>query len=96
MDKTSQDFTETLGVLISEFKEVKKYLLEYTSNTYKVYSTEEVLQILGVSKKTLSDYRNKGKIAFSQEGLKIFYTQDDIDDFLKAGYKPRFKTKLNN
>ena len=93
MEIKSQELSETLDVLLSEIKEVKKYLLENASHMYKVYSTEEVLQVLGISKKTLSDYRHKGKIGFSQEGLKIFYTQDDIEEFLKAGYKSPFKTR---
>jgi len=45
-------------------------------------TNRDAVDLLGVSKNTLQRYRNDGKIAFSQEGQKIWYRKSDIEDML--------------
>ena len=44
--------------------------------------TPEVCNQLHISKRTLESYREKGYLAFSRIGGKVFYSQADIDDTL--------------
>lgn len=47
-------------------------------------TNEEVLKMLRISRNTLAAYRKQGRIRFSQIGPKIFYSKEDIDQFLSA------------
>lgn len=53
-------------------------------------TTEEVSKLLKVSKRTLQNYRDEGKLGFSQIGSKIYYKSSDIDAFLDNHYNPTF------
>lgn len=53
-------------------------------------TTEEVSKLLKVSKRTLQNYRDEGKLGFSQIGSKIYYRSSDIDAFLEEHYNPTF------
>lgn len=55
-----------------------------------VYTNQEVLNLLQVDPKTLKWYRDNGKLAFSQERSKFFYTAEDIKAFLSNGYHETF------
>ena len=43
------------------------------------YNTEEVMQILRVSRNTLLNYRKKGILCSSQPGKRVLYSSDDIN-----------------
>ena len=45
---------------------------------------------LGISRRTLQDYRDKGKIPFYRLDGKILYDEDDIEKFLSGTYRPKF------
>ena len=51
---------------------------------------DEVSKILHISRRTLQDYRNSGKIPYYQFGGKILYEESDIERILKNGYKKEF------
>lgn len=53
-------------------------------------TTEDVSKLLKVSKRTLQNYRDEGKLGFSQVGSKIFYKRSEIDNFLNNHYNPTF------
>jgi len=44
---------------------------------------DEVCHILGISKRTLQNYRDQRKIPFYQIGRKIYYKATDVDDLLE-------------
>ncbi len=46
-------------------------------------SNEDVMKLLHIGKSTLQNYRNCGKIKFSQVGRKIIYNYSDIKLFLE-------------
>jgi hypothetical protein len=57
--------------------------------TTRVYDTADMLKILKVSLRTLANYRANGTLSFSKNGGRIFYTQEDLNKFLKTNH---FKT----
>lgn len=46
-------------------------------------TTEEVMEMMSVSRRTVQNYRDEGKIPFSQEGRKILYPREGIEAFLR-------------
>jgi excisionase family DNA binding protein len=60
--------------------------------TKKWLTGDEILHLLGISKRTLQNYRDQRLIPFYQIGRKIFYKSSDVDNFLerhhiRAGYQ---------
>ncbi|MGD0754863.1 MAG: helix-turn-helix domain-containing protein [Bacteroidales bacterium] len=52
---------------------------------------DEVIHLLGVSRRTLQNYRDRRTIPFSQVGRKIYYKYSDINDYLEMHYvKPSY------
>jgi len=49
----------------------------------KWLSNEDVCKLLGVSKRTLQNYRDQRLISFSQVGRKIFYRSSSVDTLLE-------------
>lgn len=55
---------------------------------------KELSGILKVSRRSLQDYRNEGKIPYIQLGGKILYRESDIEDVLKTGYREAYRLNL--
>lgn len=55
-------------------------------NGEKYLTDKEVSEKLKVSRRTLQDYRNQGRIAFIQLGGKILYRESDIEKMLEDNY----------
>ena len=51
----------------------------------------EVSDRLKVSRRTLQDYRNEGRIPYYQLGGKVLYRESDIQQMLDSGYREAFK-----
>ena len=54
----------------------------------RFFTDKEVSARLKVSRRTLQDYRNEGRIAYIQLGGKILYRESDIERMLKATAPP--------
>jgi excisionase family DNA binding protein len=52
----------------------------------KWLSSDDVCNLLQVSKRTLQNYRDRGIIPFSQIGRKIYYKASDIEEYLSNHY----------
>jgi len=52
---------------------------------------KEVSARLKLSRRTLQDYRDQGRIPYCQLGGKILYRESDIQKVLDAGYREAFK-----
>jgi hypothetical protein len=72
------DFRSMLNALIEEVRSVK----DSVSNSKAVYTNKEMRELLDVNDKTLRNYRNDGKLAYSQIGNKFYYTSKDLCEFL--------------
>jgi excisionase family DNA binding protein len=55
------------------------------------YNTKEAAKLLGVTTRTLLEYRKQRQISFVQNGRKILFTQAHIDAFLES-FKVNSKT----
>ena len=52
----------------------------------KWLTSDEVCRLLGISKRTLQNYRDNKLIPFSQIGRKIYYKAEDINNYLERHY----------
>lgn len=48
---------------------------------------EDVCRILGVTKRTLQNYRNSGILPYSQMRYKVLYRPEDVENLLNASHK---------
>ncbi|WP_290208378.1 helix-turn-helix domain-containing protein [Bacteroides acidifaciens] len=47
-------------------------------------------ELLGVSRRTTQDYRDRGIIPYYRLDGKILYAEEDIEIFLQSHYRPKF------
>jgi excisionase family DNA binding protein len=75
---------EILDEITKAIKEaVKEELPKYKNSFRKDWlSTEEVMEMLNVSRRTVQNYRDEGKISYFQKGRKILHPREGIEDFL--------------
>lgn len=59
----------------------------------RYFTDKEVAYNLKISRRTLQDYRNEGRIPYIQLGGKILYRESDVEKMLQDGYKPAFRKK---
>jgi len=72
---------------------VDRLLDLYTSaekNETLWFNNDELAEKLNVSKRTLQNYRDEGKIEFVQIGRKIFYTVQNVNNFLNDNTYKQF------
>lgn len=55
-------------------------------NGERYLTDSELSEVLKVSRRTLQDYRNQGRIAYIQLGGKILYRESDIEKMLQENY----------
>ena len=55
------------------------------------YTDEELSKKLKISRRSLQDYRNEGRIPYIKLGGKILYRASDIEKLLQDGYKESFR-----
>ena len=57
----------------------------------RFFTDKEVSARLKVSRRTLQDYRNEGRIAYIQLGGKILYRESDIERMLTESYRTAYR-----
>lgn len=62
-----------------------------TLNGESFYTDEELSKKLKISRRSLQDYRNEGRIPYVKLGGKILYRSSDIEKLLEEGYRDRFR-----
>ena len=60
----------------------------------RFFTDKEVSARLKVSRRTLQDYRNEGRIPYIQLGGKILYRESDIERMLSDSYRPAYTPLL--
>ena len=55
------------------------------------YTDEELSKKLKLSRRSLQDYRDEGRIPHIKLGGKILYRSSDIEKLLEAGYRDKFR-----
>ncbi|HEY4788320.1 MAG TPA: helix-turn-helix domain-containing protein [Bacteroidales bacterium] len=88
-----------------QYQELSKRLDDISNNLSlkgpnpdQFVDNDKFVQLMNISKRTAQNWRDEGKIAFSQIGGKIYYRYGDIEELLKQHYNrafaPEFKTKI--
>ena len=62
-----------------------------TLNGDSFYTDEELSKKLKISRRSLQDYRNEGRIPYIKLGGKILYRSSDVEKLLADGYQERFR-----
>lgn len=55
---------------------------------------KELSAMLKISRRSLQDYRNEGRIPYIQLGGKILYRESDIEQVLKNGYRKAYREEM--
>ncbi|MFH5885321.1 helix-turn-helix domain-containing protein [Halalkalibaculum sp. DA3122] len=81
---TIQLDNELLDHLASAVKEAVKEEIPKMKDSFQKewLTTEDVMEMLSCSRRTVQNYRDEGKIPFTQEGRKILYPRNGIEQFL--------------
>ncbi len=90
--------SEAFKRILNEIDVIKAALTQKDDKALasKWIHNDDVANLLKVSKRTLLNYRNEGKIAFSQIGEKVYYRATDIEEFLQNHHHAAFKRKPSN
>ena len=62
-----------------------------TLNGESFYTDEELSKKLKISRRSLQDYRNEGRIPYIKLGGKILYRSSDVEKLLADGYQESFR-----
>ena len=62
-----------------------------TLNGESFYTDEELSKKLKISRRSLQDYRNEGRIPYIKLGGKILYRSSDIEKLSEDGYQESFR-----
>lgn len=54
-----------------------------------LYNNEQFMKLMGISKRTAQDWRDRKLIGFFQIGNKIYYRLSDIKALLNENYNPK-------
>ena len=85
---------------LKRIQEAQQEIMEILTTTKKPaetkrwYTNDEILELLKVSRRTLSNWRDKGLIGFSQVGSKIYYNQADVEGFMNQHYREPFNKEF--
>jgi len=60
-------------------------------NGESFYTDEELSKKLKLSRRSLQDYRNEGRMPHIKLGGKILYRSSDIEKLLEDGYRDKFR-----
>jgi hypothetical protein len=60
-------------------------------NGESFYTDEELSKKLKISRRSLQDYRNQGRIPYIKLGGKILYRSSDIEKLLEDGHRENFR-----
>ena len=77
-----QEITE-LKEGIAKIANLLSAALDSETKRNKIYDNADLMRLLHVSRRTLATWREKGVIGYSQYSGKIYYSQDDVDAFLR-------------
>lgn len=65
-------------------------------NGERFLTDKDLSERLNISRRTLQDYRDQGRIPFYQLGGKILYRESDIQRILDGAYRDAYQQPINN
>ena len=90
-----QSEREILEEILQTLTEQKKTLEMIVPNPLRIYNNKEIMELLGVKDKYIKKLRDNGYLGFSREGDKYWYTQKDVDCFLRSFHYEPFNRDRN-
>ena len=83
---TRHELEASIGEAVE--KAVAQKLPEIVSKVARkpVYSLDETCELLEVSRRHLQYLRDTGQISFIQNGRKIYFRAEDLDEFFEKNY----------
>ena len=78
---------DRLSLLMERFFTERKPTL----NGESFYTDKELSEKLNISRRSLQDYRNEGRIPYIKLSGKILYRSSDIDKLLADGHRESFR-----
>jgi hypothetical protein len=87
---------EVITIESDAFKEIIRRIegsskVNPISSKSAIYNNSDLCSLFKISTRTLQNWRNNGKIGFSQINDTILYSQNDIDEFLSKHHCKPFK-----
>lgn len=79
---TAEDMLKRILYLLEESQE-RSTSGNGTSNECRIYTNKELMKLLGVESRYLKNLRDNGYLSYSRHGDKFWYTQNDVDTFLR-------------
>lgn len=83
--RTLDHMVERLGSLSRSYRPML--------NGERFLSDRELSERLKISRRTLQEYRNEGKLPYIQLCGKVLYKESDIERMLQNGYKETWQTE---
>ena len=83
---------ELMEAILSKLEKQEKLLPQMTSSKEILYTNKSLMEKLGVKDKYLRKLRDNGYIGFSRHGDRYWYTQQDVDRFLRRFHFDDFAT----
>ena len=82
---------EQFNKISSKLDDLKTILAHSQSSSQdRIIDNAQFIKLMSISKRTAQNWRDNGKIGFSQIGNKIYYKLADIDALIEGNYNPRF------
>ena len=78
LTKTLNELTRQVAALVDQQNKV-------------VYTNKEMMGLLDASSATLKKWRDQGFLSYSLVGSSYFYSQQDVDDFLKNNHYEAYR-----
>ena len=93
MTKDNEWILHFMGSLDRLLDKYERLTADYrpTLGGERFFTDKEVSTRLKVSRRTLQDYRNEGRIPYIQLGGKILYRESDIEKILLDGYRSAYR-----
>lgn len=87
--------TESLKALDETLKELREQLLllkdTLVLHEKMVFSNQEVILMFDATSATIKKWRDEGLLGYSQIGSKIYYSSQDLSDFMKNTHIEAFQ-----
>ena len=80
--KTQTDYRKIFARIEQRLLRIEEQLSQKLQVKLNWLETPDICQLLNISKRTLSHYRESGLIPYSKMGGKVYYRLSDVEDFL--------------